>query len=174
MGDMAWQWAIPIAALFVCGIGLMIVPVRSIRRRPITRRSIWFPIIASGLLAAGLFYGGAMALGEYKKLDSAGFELMAMMAVTLWILWAGVFIPMAFAVNPTSLAMQLHRILIAGSVMELLVAVPTHIVVRRRTECCAGIYTGIAICLGVAVMLVSFGPSVLFLYHRRRRQIKAD
>jgi hypothetical protein len=67
--------------------------------------------------------------------------------------------------------MKLHRTLIVGSVMELLVAVPTHIIVRRRPECCAGIETGIAICVGVAVMFVAFGPSVFLLYYRRRKQI---
>jgi hypothetical protein len=56
-------------------------------------------------------------------------------------------------------------------VLELLIAVPTHIVVRRRDECCAGIATGVAICIGVAVMIVAFGPSVVLLYYRRWNQI---
>ena len=53
----------------------------------------------------------------------------------------------------------------------LLVAVPAHIVVCRRNECCAGIYTGTGICIGVAVALASLGPAVLVLYHKRRKQI---
>ena len=67
--------------------------------------------------------------------------------------------------------MKLHRYLIAGSVLELLVAVPSHIIVRRRDECCAGLLTGTGICLGVVITLVSFGPSVLLLYYRRFKQI---
>jgi hypothetical protein len=56
-------------------------------------------------------------------------------------------------------------------VLELLVAVPTHIVVRRRSDCCAGFATGLGICIGVVIMFVAFGPSILLLYYRRRKQI---
>ena len=69
------------------------------------------------------------------------------------------------------IANKLHRWLLAGSVLELLVAVPTHVVVRRREECCAGMATGLGICVGIGVMIVGFGPSVALLYYRRWKQI---
>jgi hypothetical protein len=78
---------------------------------------------------------------------------------------------MAASTDPASIASRLHRWLLAGSVLELLVAVPTHIAVRQRRECCAGIATGLGICAGVAVMLLSFGPSIGFLYYRRWKQV---
>ena len=58
------------------------------------------------------------------------------------------------------------------TVVELLVAVPTHLVVRRRSECCAGIGTAIGIGAGILVMLLAFGPSVGFLYYRRWKQVR--
>ena len=72
---------------------------------------------------------------------------------------------------PEVVANKLHRWLLAGSVLELLVAVPTHVVVRRREECCAGMATGLGICIGIGVMIVAFGPSVALLYYRRWKQI---
>jgi hypothetical protein len=66
---------------------------------------------------------------------------------------------------------RLGRYLLAGSALELLVAVPAHVYVRRRTECCAGIATGTGICIGVAVMFLAFGPGVVMLYLKRVRQI---
>jgi hypothetical protein len=165
------QFATCIVVLVLCGASLMIVPVRAVASRPTNRRSIWIPIVGSGLLMAILFMFAGFALSEYadEKMDSA--EAIPVAAACVWILWTGIFIPMAFAFDPTSIGMKLHRLLIAGSLMELLIAVPCHIVVRRRPDCCAGIVTGMAICVGVGVMLVSFGPSVFLLFYRRRKQI---
>jgi len=48
-----------------------------------------------------------------------------------------------------------------------LVAVPCHVIVRRRDDCSAPIATSFGIVTGIAVMLLSFGPSVLLLYKKR-------
>jgi hypothetical protein len=156
-----------VSVLAMCGLTLMIVPVRTVRRRPVTRRSVWFPIIGSGLLVGGLVIGGGMAFTEFvsEKLDLTNQLLIA--AGIVWIVWSAIFIGITFSVEPAGIGMKLHRFLIAGSVLELLVAVPSHIVVRRRTECCAGIATGMGICIGVVIMFVAFGPSVLLLFYRR-------
>ena len=164
--------AICIGVLTLCGLSLMIIPVRAARRRPITRRSIWIPVIASGLLAAALVLGGGLALCEYfRATDQPAARIVLGASILTWLIWSGVFALVALSGRERSVGMKLHRWLIAGSVLELLVAVPTHVIVRRRQECCAGILTGFGICIGVAIMLVSFGPSVLLLYYRRRKQI---
>ena len=56
----------------------------------------------------------------------------------------------------------------------MLVAVPTHIVARHRGYCCAGVYTFIGISFGLAVLLLSFGPSVYFLYAERWRKLHPE
>ena len=112
-----------IVVLVLGGASLMIVPVRAVASRPTTRRSIWIPIVGSGLLMAILFLSAGLALAEY--IDEKGSQGAAVLvgAACVWILWTGIFIPMAFAFDPTSLGMKLHRLLIAGSLMELLIAV---------------------------------------------------
>jgi hypothetical protein len=67
----------------------------------------------------------------------------------------------------------MYQLLLAGSVVELLVALPMHLVVRRRTECCAGFATGLGIGVGLVVMLIALGPAVFFLFYRRYRQAPA-
>jgi hypothetical protein len=43
--------------------------------------------------------------------------------------------------------------LLRGSILELLVAVPCHIIVRRRHDCSAPIITSFEIVTGIAIML---------------------
>jgi len=163
---------VSIAVLMIGQTSLIFVPVRVASRRPLTRRSLWFPLLGSGLMAGILVFGGGIALWEWLKFESdlSGWIVVGIAALS-WGLWSLVFWRMSASTDPASIASRLHRYLLAGSVLELLVAVPTHIVVRRRTECCAGIATGIGICAGVAVMLLAFGPSIGFLYYRRWKQV---
>lgn len=165
--------AITIAVLIIGQTSLIFVPVRLASRRPITRRSLWFPLIGSGLMAGILVLGGGLALWEYFNFhsDESSWTVVAI-AVCSWISWSIIFWRISAARNPASLASRLHRYLLAGSVLELLIAVPTHIVVRQRKECCAGVATGLGICAGVAVMLLSFGPSIGFLYYKRWKQVR--
>jgi hypothetical protein len=165
--------AVSIAVLMIGQSSLIFVPVRVASRRPMTRRSLWFPLIGSGLMAGILVFGGGIALWEWLEFkgDASGWVVVGIAGVS-WAVWSLVFWRMSATRDPASIASRLHRYLLAGSVLELLVAVPTHIVVRRRQECCAGIATGIGICAGVAVMLLAFGPSIGFLYYRRWKQVK--
>jgi hypothetical protein len=57
-------------------------------------------------------------------------------------------------------------LLLRGSALELLVAVPCHVIVRRRDDCSAPVVTGFGIVTGIAIMLLSFGLSVLLLYQK--------
>jgi len=69
-----------------------------------------------------------------------------------------------------TLVQRTTRWLLRGSILELLVAVPSHIIVRQREECCAPIVSFWGIVTGISVMLLSFGPGVLFLFAARIRQ----
>src|SRR6266568_2586410 len=155
---------ITISVLIVGQTSLIFIPVRIASRRPFTRRTLWFPLLGSGLLAGILVFGGGMALWEWLEFkgDASAWVVVGIAALS-WGLWSFIFWRMSANRDPASIGSRLHRWLLAGSVLELLVAVPTHIVVRRRQECCAGIATGMGICAGVAVMLLSFGPSIGFL-----------
>ena len=150
--------------------------MRVASRRPITRRSLWIPLLGSGLLAALLAIGGGVALVEFA--NGAGESSGQFMPVVfgtagaVWLGWTLVFWLMSWRRTTDAVGARLHRWLLAGSVLELLVAVPTHVVVRRREECCAGVGTAFGICAGVAVMVMAFGPSVAFLYYRRWKQIR--
>ena len=85
--------------------------------------------------------------------------------VMLWLLWA-IFFYLYYR-NSSATVTKFASWLLRGSVLELLVAVPCHVIVRRRHDCSAPAATGFGIATGVAIMLLSFGHSVLFLYKKR-------
>jgi len=161
-------------AITLAGLGLVFTPVRLARRRPHTRRSIWIPLIASGFLMGGLVWGASLAIIECANANGNWGIAAAIGAGVVWIAWAVVIFLMTGRSDPNWVASNLHRALFAGSVAELLVAVPCHIIVRRREECCAGILTGTGIAIGCVVMLLSLGPGVMWLYYRRWQKITGN
>jgi len=62
-------------------------------------------------------------------------------------------------------------LMLRGSIIELLIAVPTHIVSRSRDYCGGGFMTFIGLTLGISVMLFSYGPAVFFSYVDRWRRL---
>ena len=85
--------------------------------------------------------------------------------IGLWMIWGVVFYEYyRDASNAVSRAVAW---LLRGSVLELLIAVPAHVIVRQRGDCSAPLVTGFGIVTGIAIMLLSFGPGVLALYKKR-------
>ena len=52
------------------------------------------------------------------------------------------------------------RVVFKGSILELLIAVPTHIVARYRDCCCARFMTFIGLAMGMSVMLFALIDSI--------------
>jgi len=152
--------------------GLMFVPIQIGRRRPMTRGTIWVPLILTGLLAGVLAFAAGLALWELFKINLDFLWPPLAAALGVWALWAGLVYLLSRAKGRMPMALALHHWLFAGSLAELLIAVPCHIIVWRRNECCAGIMTGAAIATGVLVMILALGPGVAILYLRRWRQIQ--
>ena len=91
------------------------------------------------------------------------------MVVCCWLIWGWVFHHFARADEAETLVQRTTRWLLRGSILELLVAVPSHIIVRHREDCCAPIASFWGIVTGLSVMLLSFGPGVFFLFAARMR-----
>jgi hypothetical protein len=167
-----WLWL----AVMVAGqIALLAVPVRVARRRPMTQGSLWPTILAGGLMAGGLATGAGLSLYEFVFRDHGhgnwpGWVALGMGGAT-WCLWALVFFRMSRKESPGNLVSRQCRLLFQGSILELLIAVPTHIVARYRDYCCAGFMTFIGLTMGISVMIFSYGPAVFLLYVERWKQL---
>jgi len=90
----------------------------------------------------------------------------------LWGIWALIFYRFAHADDPHALTRRAVKWLLRGSILELLVAVPSHVIVRSRDECCAPAGTFWGIASGLSVMLLAFGPGVFFLFVERMNRLR--
>jgi hypothetical protein len=88
-----------------------------------------------------------------------------------WCIWSAVFFRLGRKLQPSDIVSRQCRLLLKGCILELLIAVPTHIVARSRDYCCAGFMTFVGLTMGISVMLFSFGPAVFFLYVERWKRL---
>ncbi len=92
----------------------------------------------------------------------------------LWIAWGLVFLHYARSDQPDDLTRRATRWLLRGSILDLLVAIPSHIIIRHRNDCCAPATSFWGIVTGISVMLMAFGPGVFFLFVRRARHARPN
>jgi hypothetical protein len=171
-----WVWLL---LMGLAQIALLTVPVRVASRRPTSRRTVLLPILAGGLMAAGLAVGAAASIYELVTRLEGPPDVFVMgvlpaIALTTWIGWSIVFARLSRRQPATDVVTRQCRVLLRGSILEFLIAVPTHIVARYRDYCCAGFMTFLGITMGTAVMLYAFGPAVFFLFVGRWRQLHPD
>lgn len=134
-------------------------------------------VLVAGLMAAMLTVGLIATLLEVPDWwqgvfveGPGGFEWWpAYVAIaTAWVIWTWVFwIYLRQGDEYTRLG-KLIRGLIAGSILELLIAVPVQAWVARRDDCwCArGSYTGMV--FSITVLTWAFGPGLVLLFMREK------
>jgi hypothetical protein len=180
-----WIW---IGGMVLAQAALLVIPVRIATRRPITKRSLLWPLLI-GLLML-LILAAGMSLVAYETvhhltsqsgtsgqggLDTTTAMVIAFVAVgVIWLLWGFLFAYYCGGREPRVLMSRVTRFLVAGSVLELLVAVPAHVYARHKDDCCGGMYTVWGLAAGVSVMLFAFGPAIFVLFARRVQSLRPN
>lgn len=169
---LTWIWI----AILVAGQALLLfLSVDTSRKRLKPRQHVLVSVAAAALLFALLAYAAIWALvggftGDsifkepYWSPIDGELKILGWL-LALWLLWGLIFYVYSRG-SPERVA-RIIDWLLKGSVLELLIAVPAHVVVRQRGDCSAPVLTGFGIVTGIAIMLLSFGPSILFLYKKR-------
>jgi hypothetical protein len=169
----AWQYWMLMGWLAVSQFLLLRVPVRLTTKRPVRRSAVWLPIVVSGFWFGCLIVGLGFSVMELRKIEANLFPWLVIgFAVLTWIAWSVIFFAISRNKEPGDVVKRQTSWLLRGSVLELLIAVPSHIVARGRTDCCAGFFTFVGITMGVSVMLLSFGPAVFVLYYARWHRLR--
>jgi hypothetical protein len=171
-----WPFWIYCAVLIVSQMLLLIIPIGTVKHKPKPRRSLWLTAIAAGALFAIVVLGIVWSIVAAIFGDDSIEEKVALLALIFllinWIAWSFIFRAFARNAEPHSYIRRLVKWLLRGTILELLVAVPSHIIVRHKDVCCADSVTAAGIATGLAVMLISFGPGIFFLYAERIKSKK--
>jgi hypothetical protein len=188
-----WQYWLWLGILVGGQALLLLLPVDISERRLPARRKLKVPVIVTAFFLASLCFAGILsilcAIFKDRGLDVLSFvdniftkggnatnlgviiNLLIDTSV-FWIAWACIFRRYAKSDEPDALLKRALRWLLRGSILELLVAVPSHVIVRRRDDCCAPAGTFWGIATGISVMLLCFGPGVYFLFVERFQKLK--
>jgi hypothetical protein len=168
-----WMFWVPVAILLAGQILLLCLSVDTSFKKLKPRAHIISTATVAAALTALLAFTAIVSIllaarGE-KVLDHVDDKSALWILLggcgTLWLAWAIVFY--LFFRRSSDWVTRATTYLLRGSVLELLVVIPCHVIVRRRHDCCAPVLTAFGIASGIAIMLLSFGPSVLFLYKKR-------
>jgi hypothetical protein len=166
-----WFFWVPAGAILVSQMFLLFLSVDTSQKRLKPRTHVIVSVavgaILTALLSSAVIWSLGFAIrGEnfWDKFFDRQTNLLLFWAA-LWVLWAILFY--IYFRNLSAVVTRLISWLLKGSVLELLIVVPCHIIVRRRHDCSAPVATSFGIATGIAIMLLSFGPSVLFLYKKR-------
>ena len=172
----AWQfWAI-FGIILLIQASLLLVPVKISNDNYRPRRHIWFPIVTTALALSIILIGIIWSILAVIWADD-GLEIgypWASLAFFLvsWFVWSVLFYRFYRDADPKKLTQRLMSWLLRGSIIELLVAVPSHIIVRRRGDCCAPGFTFFGIATGVVIMALAFGPGLFFVFCKRFEKMK--
>ncbi len=152
---------------------LLFLSVDTSWRRLKPRRHIAITAALTGLLITLLAVAGILSLAmafdeESLSWDWAGVGAVVWILifwVTSWIAWGIVFY--RYCRRGSMTFERAISWLLKGSVLELMIAVPAHVIVRSRGDCSAPFLTSWGVVTGLAIMLMCFGPGVLVLYKKR-------
>lgn len=142
--------------------------------RPIRRRRLLAPVVIASLMMTILVGGVSLSLLELFTIDDEGIIIVIFWALICvsWVVWSIVLFARYKEMDRYAAVKGLISTMLAGSLLELLVAVPSHLVVSRRPGCFVGLSTACGITSGIAVMLWSFGPGIILMFLRKRREQK--
>ena len=171
-----WQFWLFCGIITAIQALMLLFPVRTATEAPKPQRLIWVPLITAALLFSILVLGVLLSIlatiwGDDAYKTMLYWPSLAFIAVS-WLIWSLLFYRFYRNTEPKALTQRLTTWLFRGSILELLVAVPSHIIVRRRGDCSAPAFTWIGIAAGLVVMAIAFGPGLFFLFCKRFDRMK--
>ncbi|MBN1342999.1 MAG: hypothetical protein JXQ73_09990 [Phycisphaerae bacterium] len=152
----------------------ILAPGRPEYLTPIGPRRLIAPVVIAGLMMAILAFGFYMSLVEliWGEGPNATTDRWWLVSLIAWVFWGALFYIRGRSRGRHRAMRGMVAWMIGGSLLELLVSVPAHVVVMRRPGCFVmGMSSLVGIAAGIYVMAWAFGPGIalLFWLESRRR-----
>jgi len=159
--------------------------------RPTGRRPMWVSLTVGALAISLLTLGLAGTLMSLFQANEAVYNVvekfnegigarsydfpwaLAILLAVMWAVWLLIF-AMTWASKPSSAFRRVYRLIIAGSVLELLITIPVDVQVRKRTDCYCGEGTFLGLIVGITLAAWAFGPGLVLLFLARRLQRRRE
>ncbi|MCK5306815.1 MAG: hypothetical protein KAJ66_06735 [Candidatus Omnitrophica bacterium] len=156
---------------------LLLIPFNIVTERPIKHRKVITSAIMGAfpmgfLVLMFIISAVLMVWGENTSAEYLYRWWLFIVPAVCWISWAVIFYKNYSNDNPKAFTATITRWLLRGSILELIVAIPSHIISRNRNECCAPPITFFGIITGISIALMSFGPGLFFLYAKKVKDKK--
>ena len=166
-----------LALLFLCQWGFLgprhiWKPRQNENGRPMKRAAIGAAFVIA-LLSVGLICSivDLITTGFFETLSDPTVlwhYLVLLIPIVLWIFWSVIFVVYLWQGGHYNWAGKIIRALIAGSILELFVAVPIYATRQDECYCARGSYAGLV--FGGTVLLWAFGPAIFLLFIREKHR----
>jgi hypothetical protein len=140
--------------------------------RPVRRPRLVVPMLvfaaATLLLVFGFYIATAELLDPYVDAvpDTTAGQFLIVVLGLQWLVWVGIVWVYAVRWPRVIFFARVVQMLLAGSLFELLVSIPAHLVVSRRPGCFVGLGTMLGIIAGIVVLAFTCGPAAVWLMLR--------
>jgi len=159
---------------------MLYVPIKDSGEYKIKERHMAVPIITTsfifGLLGLGIFLSIEAAIfGDNEMIFDEWEKLVLWIGILVlnWIFWVLIFRRHWIRTKePKKFMQKTSKTIRKGSLLELIIAIPCHIIVRWRGDCSAPFFTFLAIIAGFAIALLSFGPGLYYAFLARKQVYK--
>jgi len=139
---------------------------------PIRKRRLVIPVIIAAVMMTVLAAGITLALGELIFHEPGDWFVYAFWTIVAlnWLAWGIIFFIWGARTQRYKTVRNFISTMFAGSLLTLMVSIPSHIIASRRSYCFAGMATAAGIISGIFVMLWAFGPGIILLFLREKRK----
>ena len=139
---------------------------------PIRKRRLVIPVIIAAVMMTVLAAGITSALGELIFHNAGDWFLYVFWTIIAlsWLAWSVIFFIWGMKNEKYKTLRNFISTIFAGSLLTLIVSIPSHIIVSKRPGCMVGLGTALGICSGIFVMLWAFGPGIILLFLREKRK----